>query len=158
MNFQYTDGDCTVLALPASFEIVGNTGNLEPVVRGVYTVRRQYPASGTRFEGSVSQQCDVVVPCERVDYGASADADDDRCLDFETWKWGSPLACYHHKEDLFGDKAMRLYCIDLPSDMVKETPRKHSSRARGPSEAGLIGFGRSVVARMVHVLATLLLR
>merc|ERR1719277_2612571 len=76
INAQYIEGKCLVHALPKEYI---TTGAMEPLVSGLYTVRRYFEPTNVRPEGYIIQECTAKVPCIRMDYGPTGAQDDDMC-------------------------------------------------------------------------------
>lgn len=117
INLQYRQGSCVVEKLPREYSSVASISDL---VEGNYTVRRTVPNTPERTEGFVQQPCHVVVPCDTMDYGKTSRPEDDRCVIFQSWKWGEEIDCFFHQDDVYGDQQKELFCVDLPNDMQKE--------------------------------------
>jgi len=117
-NLQYLEDKCVVERLPPTFNTVGK---MNPVVSARYTVSRHVPGDDTRIGHRITQECIVEVPCLGMDYGDTNLYDDDRCVTFESWAWGDPIACFYNNEDGDGTKNLELFCLHLPSKLEKET-------------------------------------
>jgi len=117
-NLQFVPGECIVTRLPLMFE---TTGKIDEMVTAAYIVRRMYVASPTRPRGSIIQDCLAIVPCSKMDYGATNAYNDDRCVVFQAWKLGDKIPCYYEQDDFWGDKGTELSCLSLPSKMERES-------------------------------------
>jgi len=117
-NLSYVEGDCKVQKLPKAYETIGS---IDEHVQATYIVTRYYVSTPVRPAGHVIQECKAVVPCSKMDYGATNSYSDDRCVTFQSWKLGESITCYYDSNDYIGDKGTELVCLDLPSKMERET-------------------------------------
>jgi len=117
-NIQYVEGNCIVHRLPDGF---ATEGLIDEEVHSTYLVKRYYLETPERPAGVIMQECRAVVPCAKMDYGATGGYDDDRCVTFQQWKLGDQIPCYYDQDDFWGEKGTELSCLNLPSKMERET-------------------------------------
>lgn len=117
VNLQYEVSSCEVEKLPSRFRPVDN---MDPLVSGVYSVKRTYPPTARGPEGYIIEECEVVVDCDEVRYSQTGNNQDNVCMRFKAWSWGEKIDCFYNKDDFYGDKGLRLYCHSLPEELRQE--------------------------------------
>lgn len=122
-NWQYTEGDCVVAERPVHFSLPPYYRQRnQPLVLGRYVMRRSYAGTVERPAGHVLQPCEVLQPCYELSHGPKFGGihEPERCVKFRSWNWADPMTCYYHKDDFWGLKGEKLYCVDLPSTLDRE--------------------------------------